>query len=278
MKPATWRLLTVTICAVASASAVLSFASFVGMGGAPPWTGREGFDWLAGGNFNFKVTDVDPGGPGDRAGIHRGDIMDIRANTLLERLWFENRPLTGRPIPLLVHRGAQQVKLVVVPEPYIRVGRWFVNADFLTSPLLTLLFALFAALIAWRRSNVADVRLLALTLAVTAVWNELFGGTPDWATPWAWPYVVADFLGAVALPAAVALSVAYAGCFDRPVSRLRRVCQWVTYAIVAIWAVQGIVGIVGLISLWFDPSSVALSSPIPSYASAVGALVCCALA
>lgn len=277
MRPAVWRLLTLAICTAASLSAVVSFTSFVGMGGAPPWTGREGFDSSSAGAFRLRVTDLDHGGPAERAGLRPGDIIDIRTNTLQERLWITNRPLTGHPIPLLVHRGALTKTLVLVPDPYIGIGRWFVNANFLTSPFLTLLFAFFAALIAWRRSEVPEMRLLALTLAFIAVWNEA-PGLPSWATPWAWPYVVAGFFGAVGVPAAIALSIAYAGSFARPMSRARRICHLLAYGSVAMWSAQYIAADVGLISLWFDPYSAVLSSLVPAYASAVGALTCCTFA
>lgn|SRR5579863_3452583 len=57
---------------------------------------------------------VDRGGPAARAGLRRGDLIDIRANTFVERYALSGAPLNGRPLTLSVHRGSLQQVLTVV--------------------------------------------------------------------------------------------------------------------------------------------------------------------
>jgi hypothetical protein len=286
MRPEAWRAAILALCIIAALSAVTSVFSIVGMGGAAPWSGRRGLQpSLASEPFRMWVASIDPGGPADRAGLRAGDMIDLRANSLQERYWIAGRPLTGRALPLQVHRGALQKKVVLIPAsiPSRYAGKsWDWTAflvygtGFFAQPCLTLWLAFFAALIGWRRSHVPEMRLLALALVVLAISNEL--GNIEWALPWLWVYVVSDFLSDAAFPLAVALSVAFAGYFARPLLPFRRIAQWLCYTIAVIAVAQNIAYSIGFITQWFDPSAPALRSNITLYALTLSGLACTILA
>ncbi|HLY04099.1 MAG TPA: hypothetical protein VKR56_16560 [Candidatus Cybelea sp.] len=286
MNPAAWRAAILTLCAIAALSAVTSVFAIVGLGGAPPWSGRRGLQpALASEPFSVRVGSVDPAGPADRAGLRAGDTIDLRTNSLQERYWIAGRPLTGRTLPLLVRRGALQEKVVLVPASLqsIYAGKswnWTAflvyGSAFFVQPFLTLWLAFFAALIGWRRSHVPEMRLLALALVVLAISNE--SNNIEWALPWVWVYVVADFVSDVAFPLAVVLSVAFAGGFARPLSASRRIAQWLCYTIAAISVAQNVAASIGFITLWFDPNAPVLRPQITLSALAISGLACSILA
>ena len=226
MRRVAWRAVLVAICALTAIAQVADVVDAIGMGGAPPWGGWWGAAFgVSSHPFNIAVTAVDPGGPAARASLRRNDLIDIRANTLVERFSLLGAPLNGRPVVLSVHRGSLQKKLTVVPHP--RKATW----DFWLFAFGNLWLLLFAALIAWRRADMPQMRLLSLWLAVFA----LGGATGEaFAAPWAWVYVLFNISSAVAGPLSVALLAAFAGCFAQPLSRFRRIAQWLCYTVVAI--------------------------------------------
>jgi hypothetical protein len=244
MRRVAWRPLLLAICAFTAIIQVAYVVDAIGLGGAPPWQGYLGAATSTSSkSFSLAVTSVDPGGPAARAGLRRGDLIDIRANTLVERFSLLGVPLTGRPLILLVHRGSLQKELTVIPLP----GKLTWDSGLGWFAVLWLL--LFAALIAWRRSDMPQMRLLSLFLAVFA----LGSGTGFVAAPWAWVYILANLSVNVAALLSVALLAAFAGSFAPPLSRPRRIAQWLCYAFTAIGIALGAIGVAGVITLQFDP-------------------------
>jgi len=274
MKPTAWRFVLLAFCAIAALGSVMTIVSIVGLNG-PPWTGHIGtIESASSRPFFLNVLAVGRGGAGDQAGLRAGDLIDIRANSLLERFWLTQRAFNGKPIALAVHRGSDQKAVVLVPQA-IRLSE---SQELLPVPFLALWLSLFAALIAWRRSAVPQMRLLSLTLSLFAL--ETLTGGPEWAAPWSSVYLVALACHSVAMPLALALWTAFAGGFARPLSRLRRSAQWLSYAAAAITIAFGIPAIVGVTTLWLDPVGYfyAPAWRIPISAAAVMALVCSLLA
>ena len=244
MKPVGWRWVLVAICALAALAQVASVLGATGMGGAPPWWGWWGANVAASSKpFDLVVTSVAPGGPASRAGLRRGDLIDIRANTLVERYSFFESPLNGRPLTLLVQRGSLQRKLTVIPRSLGFTWNGWLGL------FAVLWLLLFAALIAWRRFDVPQMRLLSLWLAAFAFTGALIG----FVTPWAWLDVLSNISGSLAAPLSIALLAAFASGFAQPISRARRIAQWLCYSLLAIVAVISLVGVAGVITLWFDP-------------------------
>ncbi len=233
------------ICAIAALAQIAGALDMTGMGGAPPWLGRLGTTYVTSSRpFNLVVRSVARDGPAARAGLRRGDLIDIRANTLLERLFFvSGAPLNGSRQIYAVHRGLLQRELSAIPRPLPAERYW---PDFIGA-LGSLWLLLFAALIAWRRADVPEMRLLSLWLAVSTLAGV------NLATPWVWVYILCSISSTIATSLAVALWAALAGCFAQPLSRPRRITQWLCYTFVAILVVINVAGIVGVITLKFDP-------------------------
>lgn len=232
------------ICALAALVQVAGVLDAIGMAGAPPWLGWVGANTGPSARpFSLAVTSVEPGGPAASAGLRRGDLIDFRANTLTERYSLFQAPLNGRPLTLLVHRGSLQEKLTVVPRAIKPTWNLWLSV------FAALWLLMFAALIAWRRSHVPQMRLLSLWLAAFA----LTGALIDFAAPWAWLDVLLNISLSVAAPVSVALLAAFASGFAQPISRPRRIAQWLCYAFLAILAAISFAGTAALITMRFDP-------------------------
>jgi hypothetical protein len=273
VKPAAWRAVILMLCALTALASVATILCNTGFGGAP-WSGREGFgaDALASEPFALTVREVEPGGPAWRAGIRHGDVIDLRTSSLQDRYWIGWRPLSGRQITLQVRKGSHYRSVSLVAGPASRtLTQWTLYAK----PVLSFWLALFAALIAWRRPKTLELWLLPAALAVYAL-STL--ATNLWATPWVWLYVAAEFYGDLADPLAVALWVVFASSYARPLSPIRRVVQWLSYAMVGIASAQAIASSIGFITLRFDPNAPASTSPIPSDVLTIVALISTILA
>jgi hypothetical protein len=244
MRRVAWRPLLLTICALAALVQVAGVVDATGIGGAPPWLGWWGAN--AGGSstpFNLAITSVQPDGPAAYAGLRRGDLVDVRANSLAERYSLFQVPLNGRSLILSVHRGSLQEKLTVRPRALKLTWSFWLNA-FAAFWLL-----LFAALIAWRGADIPQMRLLSLWIAAFVLTGSLLG----FAVPWAWLDVLLNICASVTAPLSVALLAAFASGFAQPISRLRRITQWLCYTFLAILTAISLVGIGGVVTLRFDP-------------------------
>jgi len=277
MKPATWRALLLTLCALAAILTIACGNDYFGITGSAPWAGNPGTMLGASSEpYRALVLAVDSGGPAARAGLHPGDHIDVRSNTLLERLQlFNGFPTTinGRPVTLSVYRGAGQERITIVPVAWDLTRYWY----FIVSLIGLLWLALFATLIAWRSAQTPGNFLLCAVLLSVAIGG--LGGTGSFALPWAWAYVCLFVLGALT-PISVALWAALASGFAQPLSVQRRIAQWFCFALVAIALAIQIAQFVGLMTLWFDPIGpfFARTRGIPMNAAILMALVCSALA
>ncbi|HEV3090061.1 MAG TPA: hypothetical protein VGX91_01310 [Candidatus Cybelea sp.] len=285
MQSAVWRTVLLSLCAISAFFAVATAFCVIGIGDAPPWSGRWGWGW---GSvqipFGIQLDAVDPGGPADRAGLRAGDKIDLRKSSLQERYWVMVRALNGRPVALWVQRGAVQKRVAVTPTRLfttLNIGGWwrqfwiFIEIPVL-QPALVVWLAFFAGLIAWRRSGVRQMRLLALTLVVYSL-SWVLGNFHQWTTPWLWSSVLQDF-GTALGPAAIALWILLSSTFGRPLSAGRRIVQWVCYAMIAAQIGLNVASTVGFITLWFDWNAPTLSWLHLGEASIIGGFVCSILA
>lgn len=262
MKQVPWRPVLMGICALAALVQVAGVLDATGIAGAPPWLGWVGANTGASSKpFNLAVTSVAPGGPAARAGLRRSDLIDIRANSLVERYSLFEAPLNGRPLTLSVRSGLQQKKISVIPQATkLTWNLWL-------STFAALWLLLFAALIAWRRFDVSQMRLLSLWLATFALTGALIG----FAAPWAWLDVLLNISLSVSSALTVGLLAAFASGFAQPISRPRRITQWLCYALLAILTAISLVGIAGIVTLRFDP--VPFVEGIAGLATAAAAVV-----
>jgi hypothetical protein len=194
------------------------------------------------------------------------------------------RALDGRPVAFSVRHGAAQKKIVVVPTRLftdLSVGGWWRRlwiflAVPIVQPVLVVWFALFAGVIAWRRSGVPQMRLLALTLVVYSL-TWVLGVFHEWTTPWLWSSLLQDF-GSDLGPVAIALWLVLSSTFGRPLSPVRHIVQWVCFAMIAAQIGLNVAQSVGFITLWFDWNVQSLSFLHLEEASIIGAFVCSILA
>ncbi len=274
MRGVSWRPLLLAICAITAFLTIVNVAGQTGLGGRTPWFGIWGATFGAASEpLTLSVLSVAPGGPSDAAGLRPGDLIDISKNTLVERFSIEGQPLCGRPIDLAIRRGNERVKITVLPRPIDFTKRW----DVLVSHFATLMIVMFAGIIAMRRAEVRETRLLALTLAFYA---SGFATKPSWyAAPWAWVYIAYNCY-ALVWPLSIGLWARYASSFALPLSRTRAFAEQLCYLFVGIAIVVRVLATIGTITLWLRPVllGTSLISTVPLDLAILAALVSSALA
>ena len=128
MKPTGWRVLLLSLCAIvallAIAEVLIGFAgpnstSLIGQWGDTVGPSSQ--------PFHLTVMSIDPGRAADRAGLRAGDLIDVRANTPLERFWLFGQPPSGRAVTILVRRGPQARRVTINPLPVTALRRILVT-------------------------------------------------------------------------------------------------------------------------------------------------------
>ena len=220
----------------------------------------------------MEVLSIDPGHGADLAGLRPGDLIDVRANTPAERFWLFGQPPTGRPVTVLARRGDHQRRFTIVPQ------RTAIARQLFLAPIWIgfIWIALFAGVIAWRRSDDAQMRSLCLLLITYAFWETT--NQHYISSPLLWVLVVAavtNVLGTLT----VAFWAGCAGSFAPSRSPLRRGAQWLCYAFVGISIAVGLLKIFGIATLQVDPIALgSIVSALPFMLACLAATVCTILA
>lgn len=233
--------------------------------------------------FFDRFSSVVPGSLADRSGIRAGDAIDLRFMPPPARYWERNELLAGKPIPLAIARNGKVRWLTVKPEPYTKIPFWsssqrLFNWAFWLGSALSISIA---ALLIWRRPDSTEVRLLALTLVLINLGENLFP-INGWLTPWPKLDVTINIVAQFVFAAGVALLASYALLFGQPVSLARRLLTALAYAAAAlsvlIWtgAAQGgpgAGGVLGITGLWLgtvDLHGWLVTRPVPLFVAVVG--------
>lgn len=213
----------------------------------------------------------DPDGPAARCAESKQKAQERRVADVECGNVERDAPLgvhQARYVILSVQRGSLQEKLTVVPHP----PRLTWNFWLFTFAALWLL--LFAILIAWRGADLPQMRLLSLWIATFVFTGALIG----FATPWAWSYVFQNISASVVGPLSVAFLATCASGFAQPLSRLRRITEWLCYTLLATYVAISLVGTAGVVTLRFDPIPfVEGSAGLVSVGAAVLMAVLCGL-
>lgn len=223
----TWRPWLLALCAlglaliVANAVTDLTVGGSFGLSGTP--TAVASVDRLV----------VRPGGAAAESGIQTGDLLDWRRLPPATRFRLYYGPRVGEPLTLpIVRDGVERTVTVVTSRSG---GEDWTGWLFYVGEIW---IALCCALIAWRRSESPEARLLILYLLGVFVVSQGFG---DVITPW--PVVDQIGLlvkGLIFVPSFAFLAL-YAACYARPVSNARRALVALAIALTAIAAARGVV-------------------------------------
>jgi hypothetical protein len=190
--------------------------------------------------------------------LKSGDVVDLRKLTPQARfVWRSYDARFGQRFALPLMRDGTTTTAEVVAGRATYLGKPFLSAKswpFWLGVAGYLWMTLFAALIAWRRPDSTETRVLALLLLATVSGTVLV----DWRATLPAVDDALNAIGAVLGTVATGLLAAYLMLF-RPVSPLRRTLAWLSYASVALASLIVITGAVGLWTLTLDPAGALLS-------------------
>jgi hypothetical protein len=203
-----WRRLLLALCA-------LGLIEVVAMIAMQLHAGNPGFSAAPTGVPFVRRVVVDDAGAATAAGLRTGDLLDVRRLRPAARLRLGDQARAGEPIVIPVDRAGRALSFAVVPQiAPISWDNWLYYA----TQLWTILFC---ALLAWRRSESREVRLLTLFLLVVVVL-----GQSNWLTPRPQFDATALAIERAFLWGGFLLIVVYAETFGRPVSTFRRALSW----------------------------------------------------
>lgn len=190
--------------------------------------------------------------------LRSGDLVDLRAMTPQARyVWRSYDATAGRrfALPLIRNGTAMPVEIVAGTATYL--GNQFLSAGswpFWLGIAGYLWMTLFAALIAWRRPDSRETRVLALLLLATVSGTVLV----DWRATLPALDDALNVVGAVLGSISSAFLAAYLMLF-RPASPLRRTLAWLSYAAAVLASTIVVAGAVGLWTQSVDPAGALLS-------------------
>jgi len=269
MTSAGWRALLLSLCAIVAVLAVGNIYEQYGGPNSTSWVGQWGDTVGASSRaFHLVVLSIDPGHGADRAGLRPGDLIDIRANPPVERFWLFGQPPTGRAVTVVAQRGSQRHRFTIVTQSASRLRL------LLLAPIWFgfIWIALFAAVIAWRRSDDPQMRALCLLLIAYGFWETT--NQHYVSSDWLWVLVTAASANVLGM-CAVAFWAACAGSFAPPRSMLRRAAQWLCYALVAAAVAIGLLKIAGITTLKVDPIALSAAvAAVPLAAACLAATAC----
>jgi hypothetical protein len=269
MKSTGWRAFLLSMCAIAACLAAVNLYGLFSGPGSGSIVGQWG-DTIAAGSlpYHLAVRSIDPGNGADRAGLRAGDLIDLRQNSPLERFWLFGQPPVGRPVAIVAQRGNSVRHATIVPQTTTATRR----ALFTPVWFGYIWIALFAAAIAWRRSDNVQMRTLCLLLVTYAIWENtrehIITSSSLWVLASA---ATANVFGALT----AAFWASCAGSFGPSQSPARRAAQWICYGFVAISIAVGLLKVFGIVTLWVDPVAFYTAvAGLPFVLACVAAVVC----
>lgn len=244
-----WRPLLLALCALGLCVVFFSAADVYGLGGQP-WRGWWDSTVLT---TSQPYVTLDrqprPDGASAAAGIHDGDVIDLRDQSIAARYAWIYELMATQPTHLAVRRGSQRFVAGVTGSTVFE-GPWAFKAAGILTPQIAVLFFLgCTVLIALRQPGSRDARDIAFVLLFQM-------GSLIAPTVVVVPNVPANFallvIDAGCTLASSLILVRLASRFGTR-SRRRDVIERVAYTLVALTFVRSVVPVVGIGTLWFDP-------------------------
>jgi hypothetical protein len=190
--------------------------------------------------------------------LRAGDLVDLRQLTSEQRfVWRYYDARIGERWAFPVYRDGRRFVADIAASPATYLGRAFFSLGswpYWLSIAGYFWMTLFAGVIAFRRSESAEVRLLALLLLTTVSGTVLV----NWRSTLPAFDDAVNVLGAILGTVATGFLAAYAMLFQ-PASVARRIFAWLTYASVAVASAIVTIGSIGLWTLTIDPAGTLLS-------------------
>ncbi len=244
-----WKTILIALSLVAFGVTLFCAVADYGAGGRP-WYGWWDGNVRPSAAFVPALAAVVPGGAADRAGLRAGDRFDLREQTLAGRVAILYQLPASQPTELVVRRGPSTVRLNVTGSTWYEGPVLLKLATMLSFTLAGAWFSCCALLIALRRSDRPDGRLLALVLLSVAgtQLNPTFLVVP-------WPALQIALLAfsQTCTVASYLLLLRLASQFGAR-SPARTILNWAGVAVVGGLFVWDVRGTVGLSTLWYDPT------------------------
>lgn len=196
---------------------------------------------------------VDRDGPSSRTGLRSGDVLDLRSVSPAERYqWVVNgQERWNRDSVAVIARRDGVVRTVTVTPalsfPHrVPLQKWGIWLGYAAEAWLLS----FAVLLAWRRPESLEARVLCLLIASQVLSLRLNSGM---LTPWpSLDFILQCVSLLLSIPASGLLAT-YALLFACPVSKARRALAWSAYGAATFAAVFGLVGAIGAWIGYADP-------------------------
>jgi hypothetical protein len=196
------------------------------------------------------------------AGLRTGDLADLRLLSPEQRYrWLTTWQPRGYRIELPIVRGSD-VRRVPIAAEYIPL-KWDVWLAYLGIAWMLA----FATLIAWRRADSVEARVLVLVLVLLSIGNDFY--PINWVTPSAIADATIAILGIALYYGAFALLATYPMLFGPPPSVFRRILAWASYVSAAVVTLYGIAYVIGVWTLTADPAQPWYSAAIPQIVTGV---------
>jgi len=240
-----WVLLTLSVFfgIVAIARIIDCFGA-----GSPPWFGWWDATFYSTGQPYVIALDAPPaGGASAIAGLRAGDTIDLRDQSLEARLKLVTQPMAGVPVPVVAHRGTTTLKVNIIPSNVYQVDE-AVKIPGNVPPLLASLWLFGCALlIAVRKADSVEARLLAFVLMAEGLAAGYPIPVPSAAVSIAISVAQASIWGVWT----VLLVVLSARFGNRTTAR--RVIEAIAYVLTGLGILYNAVFVFGLVTLRFDP-------------------------
>ena len=239
------------VCAVGWLIVLINPIDVYGWLGSTPWYGWwDSNVAMTGRPYEVQLEQVRPDGASARAGLRNGDRLDLRDQpSFADRYWILTQPPATRSLDLVVHRGDSTFRSSFKASTTYDSAFWTKSAARFFGVLAAFWFLACSTLIAIRRPDAREARLLAIVMLTQAAQLAL---SRYFVLPWAGLSSIislaAAACGAAGMVAFVRLSALYGTSH-----RWRTAVEWIVYCVAALYFLRSLLGTIGVATLAIDP-------------------------